>query len=435
MHSNGPLILDQTFNDILHELEYTEHSFFITGKAGTGKSTLLQLFRQTTKKQVVVLAPTGVSALHVRGQTIHSFFAFPPNLMDVRTIKKRPKNQIYKRMELLIIDEISMVRADIIDHMDLFLRINRENEAPFGGVRVVFFGDLFQLPPVVSTSFEKAYFSEVYHSPYFFDAKLFRENGFFLRCIEMEKIYRQDERAFIQLLNQIRLNDMDYEDLEYLNSRYQSEMPSSEYTVTLSARNAQVDAMNRMELNRIEQPEFTFKATVLGQFDPRLYPTEAVLTLKTGAQIMLVRNDLQKRFVNGTIGKVETLDERHIGISFMDPSGEKQFLELEPADWEIVKYNLPEGKKGPIEAEVVGVFRQFPIKLAWSVTIHKSQGKTYDRVVIDLGGGAFEHGQTYVALSRCRSFEGIHLKRPIRSQDILVDPRVTDFYQSIVRNG
>ncbi|MEZ4897822.1 MAG: DEAD/DEAH box helicase [Saprospiraceae bacterium] len=430
-----PLVLDQSFNDILQELEYTNRSFFITGKAGTGKSTLLQLFRQTTKKQVVVLAPTGVAALHVKGQTIHSFFAFPPNMMDVRNIKKRTKNRIYQRMEIMVIDEISMVRADLIDHIDLFLRLNRDSPEAFGGVRVIFFGDLFQLPPVVSSPFEKAYFSEVYESPYFFSAKLFRENGFFLQCIELEKIYRQEERSFIRLLNQIRLNDMDYEDLEYLNTRYTENLPSSEYTVTLSARNAQVDLMNRLELTRISSPEFTYRCTVLGQFDPRLFPTEAILKLKVGAQIMLVRNDLQKRFVNGTIGKVETLDENQIGISFIDPSGEKQFLEIEPTDWEVVKYRLPEGSKGPIETEVVGLFRQFPVKLAWAVTIHKSQGKTYDRVIIDLGQGAFEHGQTYVALSRCRTFGGIHLKQPIRQRDILVDPRVTEFYHSVVRNG
>ena len=414
---------------MLNELE-TEHShYFITGKAGTGKSTLLQLFRKTTKKKIAVLAPTGVAALNVKGQTIHSFFGFPPKLMDKTEIIPRKFRKLYLSLDAIIIDEVSMVRADIIDNIDQFLKINRRNNAPFGGVQMIFFGDLFQLPPVVATAYEKQYFRQYYQSPYFFDAHIFhelaREKVIFL---ELSKVYRQEQRSFIRLLDLIRLNEMDYDDLDYLNQRYIKDFQKQPGYITLCARNATADQINQVELQSIKQPIFQYRAKIEGSFDPRLFPTDLSLSLKVGAQVMIIKNDPGRKYVNGTLAIVETLSDHSIGISFQDASGKKELVDLTTTRWEVIKYRYNPQSTIKIESDVIGTFEQFPLKLAWAVTIHKSQGKTFDKVIVDLGAGAFEHGQTYVALSRCRTLEGIILSKPLRPQDIMVDPTVTHFY-------
>ncbi len=421
------LELSEDFKYALDIIEKTSKSLFITGRAGTGKSTLLQLFRNTTKKKVVVLAPTGVAALNVQGQTIHSFFGFPPKPISKSDIKPRRFKRLYKKMDVLVIDEISMVRADMLDNMDHFLRINRERPLePFGGVQLVFFGDLFQLPPVVSSPEEKMLFQTYYDSPYFFSADVV--NDIELEMLELRKVYRQEERHFIRLLDAIRLNRADQDDLDDLNERYQPDGNEQDYYITLSARNRLVDKINRDRIEAIPFPNFTYTAKVTGDFNPRLYPTELLLSLKEQAQVMFIKNDSQKRFVNGTIGIVTALSENKILVKITE-GGKEKTVEVEKETWEIQKYKMkPTGNE--IESETIGTFEQYPLKLAWAITIHKSQGKTFDKVMINLGRGAFEHGQTYVALSRCRTLEGIVLKERIRPQDILVDEQIVDFYEA-----
>lgn len=423
-----PLELNSDFKIALDLIEKEGKNLFITGRAGTGKSTLLQLYRNTTRKKVVVLAPTGVAALNVRGQTIHSFFGFPPRLISPREISKRKDRRLYRQMEILVIDEISMVRADILDNIDYFLRLNRDSPLPFGGVQVVFFGDLFQLPPVVATDFEQEVFSSTYGSAFFFSAQVF-QRGFELEMLELRKVYRQDNRHFLRLLDAIRLNHADQDDLEELNERFDPHFEPEDFYITLCARNATADRINQRELSKIEEPERKYLASVTGEFNPVLYPADAALVLKLGAQVMLLKNDPDRRYVNGTIGKIVGLEAEAVRILIEENGNEFKEIEVAPVTWEIIRYKSDPSKDEEIQTEVIGTFTQLPLRLAWAVTIHKAQGKTFDRVIIDLGAGAFEHGQTYVALSRCRTLEGIVLRQRIRHQDVLTDVRILEFYQ------
>jgi ATP-dependent DNA helicase PIF1 len=430
MIEKAPMVLSAEFKYILDEMEKTKHHLFITGKAGTGKSTLLSLFMQTTKKKAVVLAPTGIAALNVGGQTIHSFFGFAPRLMHKHEIKKRNQTKLFKNLELMIIDEISMVRADVMDNIDYFLRLNRDSQLPFGGVQVVFFGDLFQLPPVVSSVEEQQYFQTVYANAYFFSAQVFERQDFKLEHIELRKVYRQEERHFIRLLETVRTNRMDYEDLDDLNMRHIPNFDSEEGYITLTTRNVIADQINERQLKSIASPTFLYQATITGDFDPRLFPAEQMMQLRKGAQVMFIRNDAEKRYVNGSIGKIIALDDEHIEIEIEDKKGTLRSINVEQATWEIIKYRPSEKDPAALDTEVVGSFKQYPLRLAWAITIHKSQGKTFDKVVIDLGTGAFEHGQTYVALSRCRTLGGIVLKQKLRPQDVMTDERIVEFYES-----
>lgn len=419
------LQLSEDFRYALNQLEKTNTNLFITGKAGTGKSTLLQLFRNTTRKNTVVLAPTGIAALNVGGQTIHSFFRFPGKMLLRRDIKKVRNRKLYQKIEVLVIDEISMVRADLLDHIDLFLRINREILAPFGGVQVVFFGDMFQLPPVVANEVERQLILARYQSPYFFAAKVMAEIE--MEMLELRKIYRQEARYFIRLLDAVRENKIDADDLEDLNERYIPNFESDDFYITLSARNATVNRINQRELSLIPLPIHEYQGSVKGNFNPKLFPTDLQLKLKLNAQVMFVRNDPDKEFVNGTIGKVVKLEEDQITV-LVEEDGRRRYINVKEIEWEIKKYKVSQEDQNKIDTETVGTFKQYPLKLAWAITIHKSQGKTFDKVIIDLGRGAFEFGQTYVALSRCRTLEGIVLARPIRPADILTDDRILDFY-------
>ncbi len=431
------LQLTDDFRYALDVLEKTDNSLFVTGKAGTGKSTLLQLFRNTTKKKCAVLAPTGVAALNVQGQTIHSFFGFPPRIITPKEagqkVMRKDLLRLYKNLEVLIIDEISMVRADMLDGMDKFLRVNRESFQPFGGVQVVFFGDLFQLPPVVTRDpVEAAYFQDYYETPYFFSAKIFQEPDFQLENLELRKVYRQESRHFLRLLEAVRVNEIDRDDLEDLNERHVPDFAETDGYITLCSRNNTADSINRRELSLVNEKEFEFLAEVKGQFDPKLYPTESALRLKKGAQVMFVRNDLEQRqFVNGTIGKIIELAKDTIIVQTEEHGGKKRKIEVPKSEWEIIRYKG--SVTGGLETETIGSFTQYPLKLAWAITIHKSQGKTFDKVLIDLGGGAFEHGQLYVALSRCRTLEGIVLRQRIRPQDVITDERVVEFYENRFR--
>ena len=433
-----PLELNADFQYALDLLEKTKKNLFITGRAGTGKSTLLHLFKSTSRKKCVVLAPTGVAALNAGGQTIHSFFGFPAKFIAPEDIKRRRDTRLYKKMEVLIIDEISMVRADMVDNIDRFLRMNRENMEPFGGVQVVFFGDLFQLPPVVATQEEQRFFQTYYESRFFFSAKVFTEQpinknnldetGFELEGLELGKVYRQENRHFIRLLDAVRTNQIDYDDLDDLNTRFQPNFNDKDYFITLSPRNVVVDEINNRELRNLTQTEFSFIAEVTGAFDPKQFPAEGVLKLKLGVQVMFIKNDLKREYVNGTIGKIVQLDFDKIVVQIEEKDGELKNIEVEKQTWEILRYKLAIDET-KIETETIGSYKQYPLRLAWAMTIHKSQGKTFDKVIIDLTGGAFEHGQTYVALSRCRTLEGIVLRQRIRPQDIRVDERIVEFYE------
>ena len=423
-----PLELNGDFKYALDILEKTKKSIFITGRAGTGKSTLLRLFRRTTRKKTVVLAPTGIAALNVKGQTIHSFCGFPPRFLTTKDIKisKRYKKLI-NNIEVVIIDEISMVRADILDAIHLFLQKNRGSYEPFGGVQMVFIGDLFQLPPIVATDLERQFFEYQYESAYFFSAKVF-ESGFSMEMLELQKVYRQEARLFLRLLESIRLNQTDWDDLEDLNMRYQPDFEPKDFYITLSPRNILVDRINTQQLKDIPAIEYTFHAKISGDFNPTQYPTEQILRLKEGAQVMFIRNDYENgAYVNGTIGKITSIDSEEIKVQ-VEEGGETKTINVLPVEWEIIKYTQGADPK-EIIAEIIGTFTQYPLKLAWAVTIHKSQGKTFDKVIIDMGRGAFEHGQTYVALSRCRTLEGIVLKQKITEQDVIVDERVVEFYE------
>jgi ATP-dependent DNA helicase PIF1 len=436
MSAKTPLVLSDDFRYTLDLLEKTDTSLFLTGKAGTGKSTLLGLFRSTTRKKIAILAPTGVAALNIQGQTIHSFFGFPPRIITPQEAGKKTTRKdllrLYQNLETIIIDEISMVRADVLDGIDIFLRRNRENYRPFGGVQMIFVGDLFQLPPVVKNDpVERSYFQDYYESPYFFSAKVFQEPDLNMDYLELSKVYRQDSRHFLRLLEAIRLNTLDYDDLDDLNERYIPGFSDTEGYITLCARNATADRINSSTLQQLKTPPFAFRADVKGLFDPSLYPAEIEMALRKGAQVMFIKNDPEKSYVNGTIGVVTDIGEQRVVVSVTHDNGKKNTIEVVKAEWEILRYKAD--TSGNIEAETIGSFRQYPLRLAWAITIHKGQGKTFDKILLDLGGGAFEHGQLYVALSRCRTLEGIVLRQAIRPNDVITDERIVSFYSTAFR--
>ena len=433
------------FRRALDIMEGTDRHVFVTGKAGTGKSTLLELFRSQTPKRIAVLAPTGVAALNVRGQTVHSFFGFKPDITP-DAVRKLPKAKgaaadraaLYRNLDAIIIDEVSMVRADLMDCVEKFLRLNGPRPREwFGGLQMILIGDLYQLPPVV-TSREKGLFASGadpdaptarYESPYFFSAKIFGELTFDMDFVELEKVYRQTDPAFIGLLNAIRNRSVDDEQIVHLNSRLRPGYapPDGEFTITLTSTNDLAAARNREKLASLPGRARAYEALIDGKFDRSSLPTEETLELKPGAQVMLLTNDRKGRFVNGTIGRVAKIvkvpDEDDVIVVDL-PDGEE--VELSPNTWELFHFRY-EAESDRIESESVGSFTQYPLRLAWAVTIHKSQGKTFDRVVIDIGRGAFAHGQVYVALSRCTSFEGIVLKTPIRKSHIWMDWRIVHF--------
>ena len=322
----------------------------------------------------------------------------------------------------------------MLDNIDYFLRLNRNSPLPFGGVQMIFFGDLFQIAPVISSDFERRYLYDNYESPYFFSSHVLNREECDLHFRELHRVYRQQDPAFINLLESIRLNQMDWDLLEELNSRYQPEEVQEGIYITLSPRNIQVKRINEAKLQKLEGRLFTYKAGVLGEFPPTSYPTDYNLSLKAGAQVMFIRNDPDKRFVNGTLGTVVELDYDLIKVEIENTAGEKEIVEVNPEKWEHIRYYTNATNPNDIETEVAGTFEQYPLKLAWAITIHKSQGKTFKNVILDMGKkGAFTHGQTYVALSRCTSLEGLILKSPIKPADIMVDPVIVDYYENMRR--
>ncbi|MBN2109213.1 MAG: AAA family ATPase [Deltaproteobacteria bacterium] len=398
---------------------------FITGKAGTGKSTFLAWLRDTTAKSLAVLAPTGVAALNVQGQTIHSFFRFMPGI-TVEDAKKRAadiKNDtFYKHIKTIVIDEVSMVRADLLDCIDVFLRTVLKKKQPFGGVQMIFIGDLYQLPPVVS-SHDREHFKAAYDSPYFFSSQVMTGGDFKLEFVELEKIYRQKDERFIDILNAVRRNEVTEDVVAALNERVTSpEEDCATGCIHLTTTNEAAGRVNEEMLGRLKKKAHSFTAQVRGDFDLKQAPADAELRLKEGAQVMMLTNNSDGLWVNGTIGRVEHID--NAGVDVRLPDGD--IVPVDPYKWTLYRYVYDKEKKS-LSQESIGTFTQYPLALAWAVTIHKSQGKTFDRVVVDFGRGTFAHGQAYVALSRCRTLEGMTLRQPLKKSHIIMDWRVIKF--------
>lgn len=431
--------LNPEFQTILKLIQFTRNSIFLTGKAGTGKSTLLKYICTHTRKKHVVLAPTGIAAINVGGSTLHSFFKLPfyPLLPDdpkfsLRKLREFLKynsahQKLLREIELVIIDEISMVRADIIDFIDRVLRLYCRNlKEPFGGKQLLFVGDIFQLEPVVKSD-EREILNRYYPTPYFFSAKVFQE--FRLVSIELKKVYRQQDAAFIAVLDHIRNDRAGSADLQLLNTRWNRNDPQKQdhnLNITLATRRDNVDFINQKKLAEIDSESTVFTGEIQGEFPVSSLPTLMELELKPGAQVIFIKNDQDKRWVNGTLGVISAIDEENGHIYVITEDGTE--MEVSREYWSNVRYTYNEQEK-KIEEEELGTFRQFPLRLAWAITIHKSQGLTFRKVTIDFSGGVFAGGQAYVALSRCTSLEGITLKKEISRSDIFVKPEIIRFAQ------
>lgn len=422
------------FQNAWNMIQNTRRSVFLTGKAGTGKSTFLKYICAHTRKEHVVLAPTGIAAVNVGGQTLHSFFKIPfkPLLPDdpdfsPRRIRKTlrfssEKVKLIRKLELIIIDEISMVRCDVIDFIDKVLRVYSNNmREPFGGKQLLFVGDIFQLEPVVTRDMRDI-LRRYYQQFFFFNARVFNKLG--LIPIELIKIYRQTDSQFISMLDRVRVSHATVADMQLLNGRYNPNYtePDNGFVMTLASRRDTVDAINDEHMQSLTTPEYVFMGEVTDVFPDNDLPTSKELILKQGAQVIFIRNDKENRWVNGTLGKVSKLDDDGIEVEL--ENGEGYVLDQEI--WENVQYSYDEKEKKVVE-NVVGTFRQYPIKPAWALTVHKSQGLTFNNIVIDFAGGAFTSGQTYVALSRCTSLEGITLLKPLSQRDIIVSTAIIDF--------
>ncbi len=492
------ITLSEEFEQIIHLLENSNENLFITGRAGTGKSTLLSYFRANTKKNVVVLAPTGVAALNVRGQTIHGFFKFKIGVTEADT-KKIPEQtldgKLYSKIDMIIIDEISMVRADLFDCIEKFMWMNgKEPGKVFGGTQIVVIGDLFQLPPVV-TQGEHHIFETKYNSPFFFDSRAYKKGNF--ETVELTTVYRQNDIRFIEILDKIRTGEAQMHHLEYINktccdgyipekinnarnenSRTDAGLSSDrggfgddyadgetgddgeviirmdeidseddngkefadielslvdklgkkdideekDLVVHLVSTNALAEKINMQKMESLKGTAKVYKGSLSGRFDERNAPVPKELVLKVGSQVMTLKNDPMGRWVNGDIGIVDKLFDDAVRIIFQNGRMET----VEGNSWDMIRYEYDDIFE-KLSSEVVGQYTQIPVKLAWAITIHKSQGKSFDKAIIDLGNGAFAHGQAYVALSRVRTLEGITLRTPLQARDIRIDERVRDF--------
>lgn len=394
-----------------------EGNLFVTGRAGTGKSTLLRALRDMIAQDAAVLAPTGLAAVNVGGQTIHSFFGFPPRLIRADDIRRSRNGKLMRRLKLIIIDEVSMVRSDLMWAIDQSLRLNRGRpREPFGGVRLLLFGDLHQLPPVVQSGEEAEHLESVHGGPFFFQLPSLSEVAG-TSLLELEHVFRQSDETLIDVLNRIRDGEVTEDDLQVLNERTHPirTLGEGDSFVILTPTNAAAQRINMAYLDALPGDVRPYEAGITGEFGQSAQPTDATLLLKVGAKVILLRNDPDRRWVNGSVARISRLEAKRVWIEI---DGSEH--EIEPVSWEARRYAFDQAAEKIVE-NVTGTFRQFPLRLAWALTIHKSQGLTLDRVYIDLGRGTFAHGQAYVALSRCRSLDGLALARPLRPTDILFD--------------
>lgn len=409
--------------NFINEIENSSDHYFITGKAGTGKSTLLQGLKKFTKKKFIVAAPTGVAALNIGGQTLHSLFKLSIKFQEPDDIKiSKSTAKLLSKIEMLIIDEVSMLRADILDAINIILQKSKEIYEPFGGVQLVMFGDLYQLPPIINDKELSQYFQDKYRSHYFFAAHVWDEADLNLK--ELNTIFRQSDLDFQNILNSIRVRNFDSSLLKRLNERVLAK-PHDESFVTLALTNKTVNQINEEALSKIQKQSYEYRAEISGDMEESAYPTEEVLLLKQGAQVMFLKNDPEQRWVNGTVGVIDYLADDHIEVNV---NGE--IHEIKKTKWDKIKYSYDENTQ-KIKEEIVSSFTQYPLRLAWAITVHKSQGQTLEKVVFDIERGAFAHGQTYVALSRCTSLEGLFLKKAISARDIIVDPKISEFMKSL----
>lgn len=406
---------------LIAEIVGGRRNIFLTGRAGTGKTTLLRQLIAADRDRTVVLAPTGLAAVNVGGQTIHSFFNFPPRLMDpVADAKKLRAQRLVRSIETMVIDEISMVRADMFEAIDRSLKLNRGDRRPFGGVRLILSGDLHQLPPVVEADVQPI-LEQAYGGVWFFRAPAFQSANF--RLAALKRVFRQEDETFIRILNGLRNGRVTHEDEAVLRSRVSERTPAeaSLTHVVLTPNNAAAWRINQLRLAELPGKAKGYAAQLEGNFEPRAFPTEEVLELKPGARIMMIRNDPQGRWVNGSLGKIVNLGESDCFVEIG-----KDVHRVAQQAWEKFRYEF-DAKTSAVSRSVTGSFKQLPLRLAYAVTIHKSQGMTLDRVHIDFDNGMFAHGQAYVAFSRCRSLEGLELSRPLRPRDIIIDRSAFDF--------
>ena len=408
-------------------LEKSVPMIFVSGKAGTGKSTLIHYIRHVFDKNIAVVAPTGVAALNVKGVTINSFFRFPPRVVTDEYIKKVKDRHLYAKLDLLIIDEISMVRADLMDAMDKFLRLNgRCSDKPFGGTQLLLVGDLFQIPPVVNREEEAVLFARPYRSEFFFSSHSLQSCQF--TPIELTKVYRQSDSTFMNLLDKIRFAENLDSAIPSINAECCGR-PESKDSITLTCKNATADQINTAELRKLPGKIRTFTGDVFGKFavkDAKL-PSPLNLSIKPNAKVMFTKNDSQKRWVNGTLGRITAIKKASIQVELLTNGA---IYEVQRAEWESYKYEY-DYTEDKIKIVVSGRYIQYPLMLAWAITIHKSQGKTLEKVCVDLGDGAFAFGQVYVALSRCRSLADLSLTRPIYISEVKCDERIKRFYLAL----
>lgn len=403
---------------VYRTIEGTQQHIFVTGKAGTGKSELLNYLRNNTQKSMVVVAPTGIAALNIRGQTIHSLFQIPPSIAQKDVLKENPKlSSLLKKIKLIIIDEVSMVRADLLEAINWRMQQACGNDLSFGGAQIVMFGDLYQLPPIVDEDLQQ-YFELVYGGPHFFNASVWEKTDF--KIYELTEIFRQKDQAFKEILNAVRDGTVTSQQLDSLNERVDVKIPKKG-VITLGSTNALVSEINQSKLRKIRKPLFKYVATIAGRLEKPAYPADEILTLKVGAQIMMVKNDRDRRWVNGTIGVVEELSPTQIKVRIDDV-----VYEVSQETWEKIKYTYNR-TTNKLELEVISSFKQYPIRPAWAITVHKSQGQTLKKMILDLSQDIFAAGQFYVAISRCEAMGTLYLTSPVKAQHIIVDPRIVEF--------